>query len=102
SLQEFRTGLDDHAELPSMSQFLLEYPFAERLFPGALEAIGRLAGFGRPAVLSDCDIGFQPRKIQRSGIWQAVAGPLKIYCAQVKGARSCAAPLSGEALCHGG
>lgn len=79
SLQEFRTGLDDHAELPSMSQFLLEYPFAERVFPGALKAIAHLAQLGRPAVLSDGDIVFQPRKIQRSGIWQAVDGHVMIY-----------------------
>ena len=79
SLQEFRTGLDDHAELPSMSQFMLEYPFAERVFPGALKAIAHLAQLGRPAVLSDGDIVFQPRKIQRSGIWQAVDGHVMIY-----------------------
>src|ERR1700728_3276881 len=59
SLQEFRAGLDEHAELLEMSQFLLEYPFAERLFPRSLEAVSRLATLGRPAVLSDGDIVFQ-------------------------------------------
>jgi FMN phosphatase YigB (HAD superfamily) len=79
SLQEFRAGLDDHAELLEMSEFLLEYPFAERLFPRSLQAISHLAAFGRPVVLSDGDIVFQPRKIQRSGIWGAVEGRVLIY-----------------------
>jgi FMN phosphatase YigB (HAD superfamily) len=79
SLQEFRAGLDDHAELLEMSQFLLDYPFAECLFPRSLEAISHISGFGRPVVLSDGDIVFQPRKIQRSGIWAAVEGRVLIY-----------------------
>jgi FMN phosphatase YigB (HAD superfamily) len=79
SLQDFRIGLDDHAELLGMSQFLLEYPFANRLFPRALEALAHLSAIGSPVVLSDGDIVFQPRKIQRSGIWAAVAGRVLIY-----------------------
>jgi FMN phosphatase YigB (HAD superfamily) len=79
SLQEFRTGLDDNPNLLDMSQFLLEYPFASRLFPGALEAIEHLRTLGNPVVLSDGDIVFQPRKIQRSGIWDAVEGRVMIY-----------------------
>src|ERR1700730_11667969 len=79
SLQAFRTGLDDHPELLAMSEFLLEYPFAARLFPRALEAVAHLSTFGRPVVLSDGDIVFQPRKIQRSGIWHAVEGRVMIY-----------------------
>jgi FMN phosphatase YigB (HAD superfamily) len=79
SLQEFRAGLDDHAELLEMSEFLLEYPFASRLFPGALAAVAHLRTLGRPVVLSDGDIVFQPRKIQRSGIWSAVDGQVLIY-----------------------
>ncbi len=79
SLQEFRAGLDDDPRLLDMSQFLLEYPFASRLFPGALEAIAHLRSLGSPAVLSDGDIVFQPRKIQRSGIWDAVEGRVMIY-----------------------
>ena len=71
SMQDFRAGLDDHAELLRMSEFLLEYPFTSRLFSGALEAVAHLRGLGKPAVLSDGDIIFQPRKIQRSGIWSA-------------------------------
>jgi FMN phosphatase YigB (HAD superfamily) len=79
SLQDFRDGLDDHAELLRMSEFLLEYPFASRLFAGALEAVAHLRTLGKPVVLSDGDIVFQPRKIQRSGIWSAVEGRVLIY-----------------------
>jgi FMN phosphatase YigB (HAD superfamily) len=79
SLQAFRAGLDDRPELLDMSAFLLEYPFAERLFPRALDAVAHLSALGRPAVLSDGDIVFQPRKIHRSGIWDAVGGRVMIY-----------------------
>jgi FMN phosphatase YigB (HAD superfamily) len=79
SLQAFRAGLDDRPELLDMSAFLLEYPFAERLFPRALDAVAHLSALGRPVVLSDGDIVFQPRKIHRSGIWDAVGGRVMIY-----------------------
>ena len=79
SLQAFRAGLDDHPELLDMSAFLLEYPFAARLFPRALDAVARLSALGRPVILSDGDIVFQPRKIHRSGIWDAVGGRVMIY-----------------------
>jgi FMN phosphatase YigB (HAD superfamily) len=79
ALQEFRTGLDDDPQLLGMSDFLLEYPFADRLFPGALDAIAHLRTLGLPVVLSDGDIVFQPRKIRRSGIAAAVEGRVLIY-----------------------
>jgi len=79
ALQKFRVGLDDHPELLQMSSFILEYPFADRLYPHALEAIERLSTLGLPVVLSDGDIVFQPRKIQRSGVWSAVQGRVLIY-----------------------
>ena len=79
SLQAFRTGLDDHPELLAMSEFLLEYPFTARLFPRALETVAHLRTLGLPVVLSDGDIVYQPRKIQRSGIWDAVEGRVMIY-----------------------
>ncbi|HEY2464320.1 MAG TPA: HAD family hydrolase [Steroidobacteraceae bacterium] len=79
SLQDFRAGLDDDPQLLDMSQYLLEYPFASRLFPRALDAIAHLRTLGSPVVLSDGDIVFQPRKIRRSGIWDAVQGRVMIY-----------------------
>ena len=74
TLQKFRTGLEEDPQLLLMSQFMLEYPFAERLYPGALETVAHLHTLGLPVILSDGDIVFQPRKIQRSGIWHAVDG----------------------------
>jgi FMN phosphatase YigB (HAD superfamily) len=88
SLQDFRTGLDGNPQLLRLSEFVLEYPFANRLFPGALEAIAHLRTFGLPVVLSDGDIIFQPRKIQRSGIWAAVDGRVLIYVHKQKELRS--------------
>jgi FMN phosphatase YigB (HAD superfamily) len=79
ALQQFRVGLDDRPEMLRMSEFLMEYPFAARLFAGALQAIAHLNTLGRAAVLSDGDVVFQPRKIQRSGVWDAVEGRVMIY-----------------------
>jgi FMN phosphatase YigB (HAD superfamily) len=79
ALEKFRVGLDDDPDLLQMSSFMLEYPFANRLYPRALEAIAHLCTLGLPVVLSDGDVVFQPRKIQRSGIWNAVQGRVLIY-----------------------
>jgi FMN phosphatase YigB (HAD superfamily) len=79
ALQKFRVGLDDNPDLLQMSSFMLEYPFANRLYPRALEAIAHLGALGLPVVLSDGDVVYQPRKIQRSGIWNAVQGRVLIY-----------------------
>jgi FMN phosphatase YigB (HAD superfamily) len=79
ALEKFRVGLDDDPDLLQMSSFVLDYPFADRLYPRALEAIAHLCTLGLPVVLSDGDVVFQPRKIQRSGIWNAVEGRVLIY-----------------------
>ena len=78
ALQLLRAGLDDDPDLLQMSAFLLEYPFAQRLYPQALAVIAHLHTLGLPVVLSDGDLVFQPRKVQRSGIWDAVAGRVLI------------------------
>ena len=62
-----------------MSGFLIDYPFADRLYPRALEVIERLGTFGPTVILSDGDVVFQPRKVQRSGLWDAVRGRVLIY-----------------------
>jgi FMN phosphatase YigB (HAD superfamily) len=79
ALEKFRVGLDDDPDLLQMSSFMLEYPFADRLYPRAVEAIAHLRTLGLPVILSDGDVVFQPRKIQRSGIWNAVRGRVLIY-----------------------
>ncbi len=62
-----------------MSFYLLDYPFATRLFPGALALIAHLRHWGPTVIFSDGDVVFQPRKIDRSGLWQAVDGNVLIY-----------------------
>ena len=79
TLQRFRSGLDNHPELLAMSGFLLDYPFERRLFPGALDTVAHLRTLGRPVILSDGDVVFQPRKIHRAGLWQALLGDVLIY-----------------------
>ena len=79
ALEKFRAGLDDNPDLLQLSCFVLEYPFADRLYPRALDAIAHLRTLGLPVILSDGDVVFQPRKIQRSGIWNAVQGRVLIY-----------------------
>jgi FMN phosphatase YigB (HAD superfamily) len=74
ALEKFRDGREEDPQLLMMAQFMLEYPFADRLYPGALETIAHLHRYGRLVILSDGDIVFQPRKIQRSGLWAAVDG----------------------------
>ena len=56
---------------------------------------------GQPVVLSDGDIVFQPRKIQRSGIWDAVEGRVMIYLHKEKVLDHMQRRLSGRALCYG-
>ncbi len=79
ALQGFRAGSDDEPALLQLPAFLLDYPFSERLYPRALDAIRHLGTMGTAVILSDGDIVFQPRKIQRSGLWDAVAGRVLVY-----------------------
>jgi FMN phosphatase YigB (HAD superfamily) len=79
ALQRFRLEHPLEPELLGMSLFLIDYPFATRLYPGALEAIDELGKLGTPVILSDGDAVFQPRKIDRSGLWRAVEGRVLVY-----------------------
>jgi len=82
ALQRYRceaSGSMNDPQLLLMSSFLLDYPFADRLYPGALAAIAHLRTFGPTVILSDGDVVFQPRKVQRSGLWKAVEGRVLIY-----------------------
>jgi len=65
--------------LRTISSFLIDYPFAGRLYPRALEAIAHLRRFGTTVLLTDGDVVLQPRKPQRSGLWDAVDGRVLIY-----------------------
>jgi len=83
ALQRYRCGEASGAmndpRMLLMSSFLLDYPFADRLYPGALDVIAHLRTLGLTVILSDGDVVFQPRKIQRSGLWEAVEGRVLIY-----------------------
>lgn len=79
ALQRYRLENLDDPQLLLMSSFLVDYPFASRLYPGALGALERCGRMGPTVILSDGDVVFQPRKIQRSGLWDAVEGRVLIY-----------------------
>jgi FMN phosphatase YigB (HAD superfamily) len=79
ALQRYRLDDMNDARLLLMSSFLVDYPFSSRLYPGALDVIRHLSTRGLTVILSDGDVVFQPRKIQRSGLWAAVDGRVLIY-----------------------
>jgi FMN phosphatase YigB (HAD superfamily) len=79
ALQRYRKGDEDDPQLLRMSSFLVDYPFPQRLYPDALEVIAHCARWGPTVILSDGDVVFQPRKVQRAGIWDAVEGRVLIY-----------------------
>jgi FMN phosphatase YigB (HAD superfamily) len=79
TLQAYRMEVMDQPQWMMMSSFLLDYPFAERLYPGALDVLRHLGLSGKTVILSDGDAVWQPRKLQRSGIWDAVDGRVLIY-----------------------
>jgi len=62
-----------------LSSFLVDYPFANRLYPGSLATLAHVRQLGATVILSDGDVVFQPRKVQRSGLWEAVEGRVLIY-----------------------
>ena len=74
ALQRYRLEPTCDSRMLMMSSFLVDYPFASRLYPRALEVLHRLRAWGTTAILSDGDVVFQPRKLQRSGLWDAVGG----------------------------
>jgi FMN phosphatase YigB (HAD superfamily) len=79
ALQRYRLEHQDDLQLLRISLFLLDYPFASRLYPGALAALSRGRLLGPTVILSDGDVVFQPRKVQRAGLWDAVEGRVLIY-----------------------
>ena len=79
ALQRYRLGALHEPRLLLMSSFLVDYPFADRLYAGALDVIAYLRAWGPTVILSDGDVVFQPRKTQRSGLWDAVDGRVLIY-----------------------
>jgi len=79
TLQRYRVENPHDVKLLTMSSFLVDYPFATRLYPQSLDAVDHVKQWGMPVILSDGDVVFQPRKVERSGLHEAFAGRVLIY-----------------------
>jgi FMN phosphatase YigB (HAD superfamily) len=79
AVQRFRLDAIHDPRALGVASYLLEYPVASRLYPRALETLAHVGRWGRTVILSDGDAVLQPRKIRRTGIWDAVAGRVLIY-----------------------
>ncbi len=79
ALQRYRVAYPRDPRLLALSSFLINYPFADRLFPGALDVLRHLAAFGPAVILTDGDVVFQPRKIARSGLGAAAGDRILVY-----------------------
>jgi FMN phosphatase YigB (HAD superfamily) len=79
ALQRYRLEHPRDAHLLALSSFLVNYPFANRLFPESLDVIDHLRAWGPTVILTDGDVVFQPRKVECSGLSDAVEGRVLIY-----------------------
>src|SRR5215203_3231594 len=79
ALQRYRVECPYDSHLLAVSTYLVNYPFANRLFPNSLDVIERCSQLGTVVILTDGDVVFQPRKIERSGLFEAVGGNILIY-----------------------
>ena len=79
ALQRFRIQHPREIRLLAASSYLVNYPFANRLLPSSLDAIEYVSQWGSAVIFSDGDVVFQPRKVERSGLFEAVAGRVLIY-----------------------
>ena len=82
-----------------MSSWLVDYPFADRLYPGALDAVKHVQQWGTTVILSDGDAVFQPRKVERSGLWRAFDDRVLIYIHKEQELDDVAASLPCRSLC---
>jgi len=79
ALQRYRAANLRDPDFLQVSFYLLDYPFADRLYPDALNVIKHLGAWGPTVILTDGDVVFQPRKVKRSGLFDAVEGRVRIY-----------------------
>jgi FMN phosphatase YigB (HAD superfamily) len=79
ALQRYRLAYPRDPGLLTVSHFLVNYPFATRLYPDSLDVIEHVKQWGKAVILSDGDVVFQPLKIERSGIYESVEGNVLIY-----------------------
>jgi FMN phosphatase YigB (HAD superfamily) len=79
ALQRYRVEYPRDSQLLTVSLFLINYPFANRLFPNSLDVVERFCSWGPTVIFSDGDAVFQPHKVERSGLYEAVDGNVLIY-----------------------
>jgi len=79
ALQRYRIEQPRDPKLLAVSHFMINYPFANRLFPESLDAVSHAQSMGQVAILSDGDVVFQPRKVDRSGLYESFNGNALIY-----------------------
>jgi len=79
ALQRYRIEYPRDPRLLTVSYFMMRYPFANRLFPGSIDAIKHVGQFGPVVILSDGDVVFQPHKVYRSGLFEEFDGHVLIY-----------------------
>jgi FMN phosphatase YigB (HAD superfamily) len=79
TLQRYRLEAMGNPQLLMISEYLVDYPFANRLYPGSLDALEHVRQWGPTVILSDGDVVFQPRKVRRASLWDAVEGRVLIY-----------------------
>jgi FMN phosphatase YigB (HAD superfamily) len=79
ALQRYRMEYPRDSHILAVSHYLIEYPFANRLFPNALDVVQHARRFGEPVILSDGDVVFQPLKVRRAGLMDAFDSRVLIY-----------------------
>jgi hypothetical protein len=79
ALQRYRTEYPYDSHLLTVSTYLVNYPFANRLYPNSLDVIEHCQQWGPAVILTDGDVVFQPRKVERSGLFEAVEKNILIY-----------------------
>jgi hypothetical protein len=79
ALERYRVEQLHNPRVLRLANWLVDYPFKDRLYPGALDAVRHAAKFGLPVILSDGDAVFQPRKVERSGLWRTFNDRVLIY-----------------------
>jgi hypothetical protein len=79
ALQRYRVNHHFDSNIIAVSTYLMNYPFANRLFPNSLDVVEQCSKLGTVVILTDGDVVFQPRKIERSGLFDAFGGNVLIY-----------------------
>jgi FMN phosphatase YigB (HAD superfamily) len=79
ALERYRLEDMHDPRLLRISNWLAEYPFVNRLYPGAIDAVTHVQQWAPTVILSDGDAVFQPRKVDRAGLWRVFDGHVLIY-----------------------